>query len=1434
MIRIYSIFIIFIAFIYSQLTFAESNIPNFYFDQISIGDNSCLMSNNGCSISIEKPLKDVNGKIINYIPVEFKSQPLIFVMPTIDYGSDDFIGRDAPATLRITSISRGSDGGYKFTVKQDVANYNNEFLNLYGYNYPVYWYYWSEYQEIIRKNINSENKIKNKKSRKFKNLESKHIVSENKLWENVPFSLYVKPMPLITYFAIEPGTIDLAGKGKIIAGTVSLTKFIDSKTSLYKGSVLNENKLNNLIDSQLVKTISNDGFSSNMGVIINDQPNNSNRWVTPYSIIYNGNTYIGLDGSEVNTNSTINAINVAYLQVEGKGVFKGLNFILGRGDTKNTLQNNLVFPDSVTKPIEEECNAYMDINNTSFDFSDLVNKPLMFLASKNSRKGPNGGWLRLCNRKNSGQSLQVSFVNDEDLNERNVRSIERKHHDESVGFMAFQRQVSETTCSLFPGPIQTWQGNTSGTLKIEPKIIIKGVPFTNGEKRIGFDHIYYGGNPTYKACDGYICEPEGQLANKINLGYFPPNDDGDLNNQGNVNKLHNKKIYFFNMINLNNKRIIFPNGSIVHAKNLSMVSSSLRSESNNPDDLIIYIHDKPSSGHLWSEINNGSSITALIYSEREIDISNGNVNGCSDYETCPEVSRINGAVTAKAINAHGNYKMIGVEINGKSSCFASTPNYTLALSPDITSTLCDSKKITFSVNSTNSDTYNRTVSFTLTSTSSGEWSTTENFTANTTHKFTSGSHTYQINIKNNHASIWLRSDGVATVNINASIENNTVTAIGQYQFSMADDVYFSMTNKQENIIAGKTFNTTITAKICGIGNKAKTLTQYSGPKFLYLKTDYIQPTTPAFDALDDGKTTTPIKVEVITGSAIRATDYLDIKFDKGVSPKLTLKYREAGVIKWQVTDPNYTFEKIQLSGKKRRLTKSISINGVLDIKSRPWTFAICPLTFNGKNEYDNASGTSNGGEAYTAAGKPFDIVAKPLIWQNGDSNSESAMIDVSEQTYCNRPVTKNFFATGAPSLNDGVILSEYGLDSPKKGQLGQFFSQPQMNNNQYKLSGLLIANNSWSEVGSLWVKANLNNYLGMVVNPSRRHIGRFYPAYFKLEDNNVTPAIGDFTYMNQPFNTGFKLGAYNYDGNLVYNYLGFNQNLKAKFKINTGNYKDGSYTALDNRFNRCKDLECIKRDGVAQALTWPSLAQKKYSQIIFPSVPFVVSRVKIPNSDITTIPDGPFFDWQLRIKQTDKPDGVTWQSGVTSNNQGVLVGNNDLRYGRMALQDAAGDIGKSLTIPLRVEYWNGAEFVTNSDDSASTFDGANYCRQILIQEPAPHTPNNPTTSGAGTVNLGQPLFNQLIANPDGDFKQQIRFWQRLSAFTKPTKIAKTPKIYCKDSASNQPWLSYNWRGIGDEDPSATVTFGVYHGNNRIIYRGETNDAGQSIPYLNYQ
>ena len=1333
---------------------------------------------------------------------------LIFLMPS--YANDHW--NDAPSTLRVISVKNGLNGNAR--IRQYFAPYNHKALTLVSPG-----------------------------------------LCNGKNW-----CLTKQPMKNISYFVIENGAdINLGSKGRIIARSVTTNKYIRYKQSVSSSnsnyistnSLVGTNNLNEygvIAESQQVNSINNqlppNGIFENQIIkkysfdflgFFNKYYNYTNYWYTPLVDKEKNGFYLSLDRGETVINKDYNNDyqKVGYLLVKGSGQYKGLLFSLGTDETPNTLGNNKKYKGfgNVTVPPQRQCDDLVSVPNSN----KFKNKPLI-IASKNSRNGSDGGIFRLCklestDTKSGLNKIKVSFVTDEDLNEPRRGDedeacggqdcIERRHANESYGFMAFQQVVSPETCELFPGPVQTWKESKNGILTLNHSAKIMGAALIGGKRYVGMNVNDPTPDKEKDNCDDEECHSIGNnselYAGDKTLGTWVPTTDSI------DNITNNKKEYWIDKLYIPaGKTISFPENTILHVHELDLSGSydgrrianlcaaganAKSCKDSDPDKLLIYVHGDKG----FVRISNGGIIHGLIYSQSNVDISNGANSNSGIY----------GAVTAPNISVQGSYmsnKYHGF-IYGQSACFESTPNYTLTLSPDITSTLCDSKKITFNVNSTNSGTYNGTASFTLTSASSGEWSTTENFTSGVT-KFKSGSNTYPINIKNNQATIWLRSDGVTTVNINASIENNTITATGQYQFSMADDVYFSMTNKQENIIAGKTFNAVLTAKICGVGNKAKTLTQYTGDKSLTLKTDYIHPTTPAFDTLDDGKKT-PIKVEVMTGETGGATGHLNIKFDKGVSSPLTLQYREAGVIQWQVTDPDFTFSKKLISTAsdvKKISTQSLNVNGVLDINSRPWTFAICPLTFNGKNEYRLANGTSKDGEAYTAAGHSFDVLLKPLVWQK----DLTRVLDVSNQDYCSASVTKNFLVAGSPALGDGVI-SQYSIHSPDNGNkgvfhLGQITKEPTLN-------GLLVKGNTWSEVGSLWLQVGLNNYLGMNIDPSKRHIGRFFPAYLALDADNtfvLPPLNQQFTYMNQPFSAGFRIFAFNKQNLKVKNYYLFDDGLKSEMQLMVmANGKD-----LISRYQP----QLIKDN----AKIWKASSNNKkdaYSVFNYAAegnAKFL--RHYIDGLSTTSKEDGPYPDWQLRVKQTSTPDGVTWQDKSESE----LIGTNDLRYGRMALQDAAGDIGKSLTIPLRVEYWNGAEFVTNSDDSASKFDGANYCRQILIQEPVPHIANDPTTSGTGTVTAGQPLLNQLTANPDGNFKQQIRFWQQLSVLTKPTQITGTAKIKCENSTSNQPWLSYNWRGLGDEDPSATVTFGVYHGNNRIIYRGETNAKDQFIPYQNYQ
>ncbi|MCD9499560.1 DUF6701 domain-containing protein [Photobacterium carnosum] len=1222
-------------------------------------------------------------------------------------------------------------------------------------------------------------------------------------------------MTNINYIATEPGLIDLNGDGTIYAGTVNINKIQiyskslsvckkkpESKECTYAKKLVEIKKYIGWHEIELPYK-----FREKPSIITQVQSNNNNIWMTTVTNdIDNDEFDLALELSEViPTEKIIKSENVAYLLGSGSGSYNGLRFLFKTISTKNTLNRNKT-------PIVSACNMLTP-------FGETINNPII-LGGKESRKGPNGGWLRLCEFTNQA----VSFVVDEDTAFDN----ERDHHDEEVGLFVFgkdKKPLPDDICSIFPSPVQTWENASKGNISISNSGRIVNSKMIDNKHVIGFlNHNIQDDNN--KGCDGERCYSNQTLIlskdvilpkynNSSSIVDYDSKWSGPIGNKKEFNRIivnadaplsllsgtKANELYVENgaILNLSSgdywfKKIIVTGGTInIRQSNAKIYTYSMsvssgynwrRHEQSNiggENKLFVYVYKNKKDPFNYLMLSQSSKLYGFVYSQSEVNLSNNAI--------------IYGNVTSNSILMTNHAKIIG-----SNQCDTPTVKYHLAITPASASIgFCRPQNIVFSVLNSSGDLvndFNGEIKL-LTSVNNfnqAYWLSSIN------NKKDDANRENLFPIKNGKLSLYLKSNIDTEIFVAASLVNYDSSVNGKYTFTESN---FKIEPSNVNLIAGKDKKITIKAYGCNDENNSSI---YTGDKNISLISKYIQPQT---------KGNSIISVQDIHNNW--QTKNAILNFNKNGEAQTSIKYSDAGIVNLDIQDA--------------------LLKGSVKVKSRPWTFAICPLTFNGKNKYDNASGTSNGGEAYTAAGKPFDIVAKPLIWQIGDPDSESAMVDVSEQIYCNRPVTQNFFEKDAPSLNTGVTLSNGGLDSPNNGQKGVFSSQPQTDNSQQEFNGLLIADNSWSEVGSLWVNANLTNYLGMTVNSSKRHIGRFFPAYFGLTHNQLTPAMTSFTYMGQPFPVHWTVNAFNQQGKALDNYDQFAETLTAKFGFVVKNNNGGD------------DQRLLLQDPVPEK--WSHNTENSHSYINYQSN-VTYARKGFLSTPLITSPDGPDELWQLWLnllnpsdnRPIDSPRLLT--SELCSSKDGctnptvqkvisLRIGNqNPMRYGRMALQDAAGDIGKSLTIPLRVEYWNGAEFVTNSDDSASTFDGANYCRQILIQEPVPHTPNNTTTSGAGTVNLGQPLLSQLMANPDGDFKQQIRFWQRLSAFTKPTKIVKTPKIYCKDSASNQPWLSYNWRGIGDEDPSATVTFGVYHGNNRIIYRGETNNAGQSIPYLNYQ
>ena len=500
----------------------------------------CLFS----SIVSAQPQKESTGNfefgtlsgpcLYNECTVTFKKKyndPLVFLMPSFSDGH----WNDAPATLRITDISSESA---KF--RQVITPYNEKKLAL-----------------------TFEGGCFQNKPHHYRNKNITNFTKNNKEW-----CLEAIPMKNISYFVIDNNSnINLGDYGKILARKILVDKYIKGGESLDYNKYVKDNKCkleskkNCLSQEEFLSKYSVNIDSSVMtgkyGVVVENQSGISNKllyrvknknkkiiaptsnivlnkkyWFTPSVEIYNNKPYLSLDRSEVP--SAINSKqNIAYLLIQGSGVYKGLKFALGRDKTFDSVNSGDTGWKGILSSPKNQCELTTKI---PISFSE---KPLL-LASKNSRFGTDGGFLRLCQQKyNKDDGLsKISFVTDEDLNEKNSKSLERNHHAENFGFMAFQQVVSPSVCQLFPGPVQTWKESKNGILTLNHSAKIMGAALIDSKRYVGMNVNDPTPDKEKDNCDGEECYSIGdnfELYAKENTGL----ETKDFND--NINDIDNSK-----------------------------------------------------------------------------------------------------------------------------------------------------------------------------------------------------------------------------------------------------------------------------------------------------------------------------------------------------------------------------------------------------------------------------------------------------------------------------------------------------------------------------------------------------------------------------------------------------------------------------------------------------------------------------------------------------------------------------------------------------------------------------------------------------------------------------------------------------------------------------------------------------------------------------
>jgi hypothetical protein len=426
------------------------------------------------------------------------------------------------------------------------------------------------------------------------------------------------------------------------------------------------------------------------------------------------------------------------------------------------------------------------------------------------------------------------------------------------------------------------------------------------------------------------------------------------------------------------------------------------------------------------------------------------------------------------------------------------------------------------------------------------------------------------------------------------------------------------------------------------------------------------------------------------------------------------------------------------------------------------------------------------GSLIGAAGDPFTLTVQAYLWGVGEDADNDGVPDASVNITDNGTVP-NFAATASvavlpggnlPGVADGAISRGAGCAGAAS----------------IALAGGTASAADWcySEAGNAIFTASIANYLAAGVNVAGSsaldgdanggYVGRFKPKSFAVTGaptltNRSNPGCAPastFTYLGEELTLGFTLEARNAQNVLTQNYTG------AYAKLNLGSAaslglgaRDGG-TDLTARIDSALAPTGSFTNGVANLV-----------------VRTAVARATPDN------PDGPFAVAQFGIAPNDAdPDaagGVQMGSlnldvdGAGGNDHFAVGPSTALRFGRLRLQNAYGSATVALPMPLEVQYWDGAQFQRNGDDSCTTLAAAgiglsDYKLNLGPGETAIVEATIGFTSGSGGLTMSPP------------------------GATNNGSVLLTPDLV----AAGRTYLRGRWGGATwDQDPSATAAFGLY-------------------------
>lgn len=530
-----------------------------------------------------------------------------------------------------------------------------------------------------------------------------------------------------------------------------------------------------------------------------------------------------------------------------------------------------------------------------------------------------------------------------------------------------------------------------------------------------------------------------------------------------------------------------------------------------------------------------------------------------------------------------------------------------------------------------------------------------------------------------------------------------------------------------------------------------------------------------------------------------ADDTTSLYFDENGSTKVDIRYPDAG--------------RVQLHARHDGVDdqEGLVMLGDGNFVARPARFEA--LVIDNPGELDL---TPDG--RFKIAGEPFEVEVRSL---NASGNLTP---NFGKET----PKEAVFLEIKKASDSDAVVPELPDLD--KEGSEGQEGFRNFGESCAISEGGKACGEFSWKEVGAFALKPVLvdedeNGYLGTegVEGTLLPYVGRFWPKYFDIsivpgvfssrplapQDRTTCTAEGErgWVYTGEPF--GWKLPAQivitpkNANDESVENYRGTKFQLldASDVKNALGEFPVDEKEAKDAEGNSLKlhaDLEDVNafEEGSGGALVYffDTEDQFRYPKSLnarvrgyTPNPVFTLERFE-DGDGVTAQDPNSFFD------KTFEPDA----------NNGFKI-----RYGRITLDNAYGPENIELAIPLTAEVYGDSGFEPHQEEICWFYDLPEDVKLIFDQS---------------ELNSTQ---TEVVSVPDSELTLENAVPK--SSASEDFRLRLTPPGTSEDPKQNgvrvllevgNPWLKDYWDSGNPNalvDPYAWATFGVYRGNDRIIY-----------------